>query len=144
MNIQDLDVLSLLPQKPPFVMIDKMVYLDDLVVKTEFLITDTNIFCADGKLMEAGLIENVAQTCAVRMGYQSLFLQNEKVKVGFIGSIKNFEINRLPLVNETISTVVTIVNNVFNMTLIEASTKVNDKPISNCEMKIFLTDTSSN
>lgn len=143
MNIQDIDVLTLLPQKPPFVMVDKMIYLDDLVVRTEFSITNENIFCSENKLMEAGLIENVAQTCAVRMGYTCRFLQNEQIKVGFIGAIKNFVIHRLPFVNEKLTTEVTIINNVFNMTLVEANTIINDELISSCEMKIFLTDVDS-
>ena len=53
-----------IPQKPPMVMVDKLIFAEEKKVVTSFLIRRDNIFCSDGVFTEAGLIENMAQTAA--------------------------------------------------------------------------------
>lgn len=140
MEFEEIDILELLPQRPPFVMIDCLLHCDKEVTRTSLLIKEENIFCEKGLLTESGLIENIAQTCAARMGYINKYLYNNTVKLGFIGAIRNLEIVRLPHVNEILTTQITVVEEVFQMTLVNASVRIDDETIASCEMKISITD----
>jgi len=72
MNIKptDISVLDLLPQRPPFIMVDKLTYFDAKSAKTIFTVCEDNMFCFDGRMEESGLVENIAQTCAARTGFK--------------------------------------------------------------------------
>ena len=79
MSIQptDIDVLDLLPHRQPFIMIDKLTHFDLKSAKTVFVVRDDNLFCFDGIMEEAGLVENIAQTCAARTGFKQIKQQCE-------------------------------------------------------------------
>ena len=74
MSIQptDIDVLDLLPQRQPFIMIDKLTHFDLKSAKAVYVVRDDNLFCFDGVMEEAGLVENIAQTCAARTGFKQI------------------------------------------------------------------------
>ena len=67
--LRQIDVHELLPQQEPFVMIGSLTYFDEVRTVTETTIAADNIFVDDGCFSASGLIENVAQTCAVRIGF---------------------------------------------------------------------------
>lgn len=144
-ELEHMDITQLLPQCPPMIMIDRLIYYDPLVVKTEFTIRQDHIFCNNGRLEEAGLIENIAQTCAARTGYEvkKQLRGDGTIKIGYIGMIKQMEIFRNPLVGERLETTVEIVEDVFSTTLVATKVEIGEEQIATCEMKIFLTDTNS-
>lgn len=88
MNIEpiDINVLDLLPQRPPFIMVDKLTYYDPKHAKTVFLVRADNIFCHDGVMEEAGLVENIAQTCAARTGFKQRLERNGQVGLSVSGA----------------------------------------------------------
>ena len=139
MEIKDIDILSLIPQRRPFVMIDRLLSFDEIESSTDFVIKEDNIFCKDGLFLETGIMENIAQTCAARIGYINIH-NNESVKIGVIGSIKDLVITKLPKVGTTLLTKVKVLSEVFAITLVEAEVYDNDELIAKCEMKISLTD----
>ena len=142
----DLNIIDLIPQRAPFLMVDKLVHYDPVVAKTVFTIPAGHIFCnSDGRMEEASLIENIAQTCAARMGYEEKTDQQKSgvIKIGFIGMIKTMEIKRNPLVGERLDTTISVVETVFNTSLVETKVEVNGETIATCEMKIYLTDITS-
>ena len=139
MEIQDIDILTLIPQRRPFVMIDRLLSFDEIESSTDFVIKEDNIFCKDGLFLETGIMENIAQTCAARIGYININ-NNESVKIGVIGSIKDLIITKLPKVGTTLVTKVKVLSEVFAITLVEAEVYDNDELIAKCEMKISLTD----
>lgn len=136
MNFTDLDVKTLIPQKKPFIMIDRLVHFDEVVTTTEFEIVPANIFVEGGKLLEAGLVENIAQTCAARLGYINVIILKDAVRVGFIGAVKSLVIRKLPDVHSTLETTIEVVDEVFNITLVNATTRCNGDVLVTCEMKI--------
>ena len=77
------------------------------------------------------------------MGYINHFLNKETIKLGFIGAIKNLKIESLPKVNDTIRTSIEIVEEVFQMTLVNAVIELDNKVIVSAEMKIALSDIDS-
>ena len=74
--LRQIDVHELLPQQEPFVMIGTITYFDEERTVTETTIAADNIFVDDGLFSASGLIENVAQTCAARIGFVNKYLQN--------------------------------------------------------------------
>jgi predicted hotdog family 3-hydroxylacyl-ACP dehydratase len=131
------NILSLIPQKPPFVMVDKLLLCDEFSTKTTFRVDEKNVLVINGEFTEAGLMENIAQTAAARAGYFALS-QNKPVSVGYIGAVKNFEIFDLPKVNDELVTEIKIENQVFDATIISGTVKRNDELMAQCEMNIFI------
>ena len=79
-EITSIDVLELLPQRPPFVMIDQLLHFDEVVTTTRFEIRPDNLFAEGPVLNPCALVENIAQTCAARMGYINQYILKETVK----------------------------------------------------------------
>lgn len=142
-DLETLDVLDLLPQKRPFVMIDRLLTCDKVTTTTQLEVRTDNIFFEDNRLTSSGLIENIAQTCAARMGYINKYLMNDSVKLGFIGAIRNLEIMRTPGLHEILTTTIEVAEEVFSMTLVNAKIMTGDEIIVNAEMKIALSDINS-
>jgi predicted hotdog family 3-hydroxylacyl-ACP dehydratase len=136
MDLSHLNIQNLLPQQFPFVMVDKLIFCDTIFTKTEFLVKEDNLFAHDGVLLESGLVENIAQTCAARMGYINSILRSGDVKVGFIGSIKNLNIYKQAKVLDLMETIIEVKNEVFNIILVDAKVMINNEIIADCEMKI--------
>ena len=120
-------------------MVSKLLYADELTTKSSFIINPDNVFVKDSIFQEAGLMENIAQTAALRSGYMAM-IENKPVEVGYIGAIKDFEIFSLPKVNDELNTEIIIENQVFNVTVLLGKVWHNDKLIAQCEMKVFMDD----
>ena len=133
------DILELLPQRRPFVMVDRLLYCDMGVTRTQLEVREDNIFNDGGHLSTAGICENIAQTCAARLGYLSLS-SGEPVKLGFIGAISNMQVIRTPQTGQTIVTVIKVLQEVFNITLVHAVVKCGDEVIAETDLKIALGD----
>ena len=138
MNFIDIDVKTIIPQQTPFVMIDRLLHFDKVFTRTEFVIRADNMFVEEGKFLEAGLIENIAQTCAARLGYINTVILKDVVHLGFIGAMKSLIINKLPDIHSKLETTIEVVNEVFNITLVNATTRCNGEVLVTCEMKISL------
>ncbi|MDR3679070.1 MAG: 3-hydroxyacyl-ACP dehydratase [Flavipsychrobacter sp.] len=130
------DVVALLPQRPPFVMVDTLLYADAESSKCTLTITADNIFVEDGKFNEAGLLEHIAQTAAAGAGYNAA-VNNRPVTVGYIGAVKNFEIISFPKVGDRLVTEVRVASRVFDVLVITGSIKCNEVQIASCEMRVF-------
>lgn len=132
--------LQLIPQRAPFVLVDTLVDCEDHTALTRYTVRAGSAFCPNGTLLEAGLVENVAQSCAARIGYLNSFLTHQAVQLGIIGSIRNFDVFFLPPVGSTLETTITVESEVFSMTLINARVECQGRVAATCEMKIALTD----
>ncbi|SEK27202.1 Predicted 3-hydroxylacyl-ACP dehydratase, HotDog domain [Aquimarina amphilecti] len=143
-NITDVDFIKkLIPQKDPFVMIDKLLYFDKEKVVSGLKITSDNILTSDQYLTEGGLIENMAQSIALHRGYRGYINRgkDEKPKTGFIGSIKHATINSLPKIGTELITTVEIVAEIMQVSLVKI--EVNDPEgnlIASSEMKTIIVD----
>ena len=138
-EFEKIDVHTLLPQQEPFVMIDRLVHYDPVKTVTTLEVRSDNIFADDGHLSVAGLNENIAQTCAARMGYISLS-SGDRVKIGVIGAITGFCVNRTPLVGEVLTTTIEVKQEVFQVTLVHAAVTVGTEVIAETDLKIALQD----
>lgn len=139
MSFEEIDILDLIPQRPPFVLIDRLVHFDERRTVTRFTVREEHLFCEHGALQAAGLIENIAQTCAARMGYINL-INAERVKLGFIGAIRDLEIRRLPRCGETLLTTIGNPQEVFRMMLVDAEVRAGEEILATAQMKIALSE----
>lgn len=136
------NLLKLIPQRSPMVMIDKLFFSDEEKCITGLHIKENNIFCRDGFLREPGLIENMAQTAAANTGYFSSTQAKEGeykgAPMGFIGAIKNLIIHFLPPVDSEIITEIKILHQIFDASVIHAFVTSNGEKAAECELKIFI------
>ena len=139
------EVLALLPHADPMVMIDKLWSSKGDNTVSGFLVKESNIFCKNKVLQEPALIENVAQTAAIRVGYQALLAaqaNNEQPKppFGYIVAVKNCRIHELPKVNDELKTSISVKALVMNVYFIEGTVFKEGKAILECEMRIYQED----
>jgi len=134
---EDLNIIELIPQKPPMNMVEELVFSDDRRTVTSLTIKEDNVFCENGVFCEPGLIENIAQTAAAQQGYCAK-KENADVLIGYIGAIKNLKIYFLPPINSKIITEIIIENEILGTKIISGKVKCNDKVAAECEMKVFL------
>lgn len=131
-----INIHTLLPQQEPFVIIGRLTHFSPTEVASELCVKADNLFADTQALMAEGLIEHIAQTCAARIGYVNKYILGKDISIGFIGAVRNFQLHRLPQVGECMSTLVTIKEEVFGMTLAEATVRVGEEVIAETEMKI--------
>ena len=131
------NILELIPQKPPFVMVDELLACADNTATTRLTIQADNIFVQDGEFKEPGLVENIAQTAAAHSGYVSK-TENRPVPVGYIGAVNNLQVHALPGTGDELITEITIENQIFDVTLISGKITCNGNIIVQCTMKIFI------
>ena len=130
-------ILGLIPQRPPIVMVDSFFGIEGNCSYSGLTITSDNIFCEAGKLQEPGVIEHIAQSAAARIGF-IYTRQGAQVPLGFIGSVDKLKIYNLPEVGIKLFTEITVVQEVFDITLVSAQVKAGEELIAECRMKIFI------
>jgi 3-hydroxyacyl-[acyl-carrier-protein] dehydratase len=138
------NILQLIPQRPPIVMVDGLKEHAAESSVSIFQIEPDNIFAADGYFQMPGLIENIAQTVALRAGYEHMLRILDaggaaiKPPVGFIGEVKNLHIYFLPPVDTEIETKVELLHNIFTASVVKGTVLSNGKVAAECEMKVFV------
>ncbi len=137
------DVPKFIPQRQPIVVVHGLISHTENTSVSEFHVEDGHLFVRHGKLLPSGLMENIAQTSALRSGYHFAHQMQEggemkEPPIGFIGALKNFVVSDLPSVGSVLKTTVTITYEVMGMQVVEASVACGRNVIATCEMKIFL------
>ena len=139
MVIREIDIQELLPQRPPILMVDRLLSADDKRAETELLVRTDNICVENGTLKTYALIENMAQTCAAQLGFADVYVNGKKdVRIGYIGAVKRMQIENFPRVGETLRTRMEVTEDFGDMKLVTAESFVNDCRIAVAELTIAL------
>ena len=133
------NITQLIPQKPPFVMVGKLLFTDEISSRSSFIIERDNVFINDNVFQEAGLMENIAQTAALRAGYLAQS-ENKPVAVGYIGAVSNFELFDLPNAGDEIETEIRVENQIFDVTILSGKVWHKENLLAQCEMKLFISN----
>jgi 3-hydroxymyristoyl/3-hydroxydecanoyl-(acyl carrier protein) dehydratase len=136
------DIQELIPQRPPMLMLDQLISCEGPKAKGSLLVKEENVFLMNGQLTESGMIEAIAQTAAARTGWLMKNpgpVEDVRIPVGVIGSIKDFRLHYLPMVNEEINTQIEVVHEFMNASIVKGSVSVQDRLACEVELKIFLT-----
>lgn len=137
--VQGEEIFRLIPQRPPMTMVDTLFRADETGGETGLTISEDNVFCIGGRLIEPGIIEHSAQSAAAFAGYR-YYLAGEKPHIGLIGEIKTFRIERTPKSGERLRTKVAVVGEAMGMSLVETETFSAGERIAGGQIKIFIVD----
>lgn len=136
-------VISLIPQRPPMVMVDALLSYTATTGAAGLTIAADNLFVQNGQLQEAGVVEHIAQSIALHKGYY-YYLQHQPVPMGYIGSIKRMNIYVLPEVGATLTTELSIIQEFMGVTLVKVRTTVGEELIAEGEMKTVIAQSIDN
>lgn len=146
MDVSHLNIAKFLPHKPPFLMVDNVLTINDEHVSTSFTIKPDCIFNDNGVFNEAGLVENAAQTCSSIVG-KSFFnekdIEGEGTKlIGFISAIKKVEIKSCPKVGSKIITNATLKSRfdteVYSICTINCVITLQHQELLSCELNLVI------
>ena len=133
--VEGKDVVSVIPQKAPIVMVDTLYEYSPEKAVTGLTIVSDNMFCDNSLFREPGIIEHIAQSAALKAGYEQ-YQHNNPPKTGYIGSIKNFVLYSLPSVGNRLITTITLVHVVGDVRVLHGKVECDGKAIAECEMKV--------
>ncbi len=141
MPFESQNAADLVPQKTPFIMVDRLLYADEKKSCCTFKIPQGNIFVEQGFYSTPGMVESMAQTAAAGTGY--LFKKEKKaVPIGYIGSVQKLEVTDWPPVNAEITMEIVLLTNILQVSLVRGMVKYGENIMASCEMKIFVNSLS--
>jgi predicted hotdog family 3-hydroxylacyl-ACP dehydratase len=132
---------DLIPQRPPFVMVEKLLYVDGSTSRCSFTIPEGNIFVQDGYYSTPGLVESMAQTAAAGTGYLCK-KENKPVPLGYIGAVQKLEVYDWPPAESEITMEINLLTNILQVSLVAGVVKYKGRIMASCEMKIFVNNQS--
>lgn len=110
-------IIQLLPQKPPFLMVDELTSSKYKSFSSSFKIDNKNIFIEDNKLSVSGIIENMGQTAMA--GIISTTKEEKGTEIdGYLAGVKQFEVFKRPPINSIIVTKILVKAKIDKMFLI--------------------------
>lgn len=136
MNPQDYDITALVPQRPPMIMVDRLISCDEKSATGMMKVRESNVFVHNGRLQEAGIIELMAQTAAAFTGYKNKTTA-KPVAEGYIGAVKNLSVHVLPPLNSVIYADITVENEIVGYTIIQGKVRTDADVIAMCEIRIL-------
>lgn len=136
--MQPLKAAEFLPQQAPFLLVDRMLSCEQHLCRTDFRVPVVHPLVKNGLLLEAGVLENIAQSCATHIGYLS---RNIPVRIGVVASIRNLKIYALPKVDEVVETIVEEQGDpIFSVSIYMAKVMVDGQLVAEGEMRVVLTE----
>jgi len=138
MSFEIQSAAEFIPQKHPFVLVDKLLYVDNKTSTCSYTIPEGHVFADDGFYSTAGLVESMAQTAAAGTGYLSR-KENKPVPLGYIGAVQRLEVFDWPPVNAEIIMSMNLITNILQVSLVSGNVRYGEKILATCEMKIFVT-----
>lgn len=136
--LRSVDIHDVLPQKEPFVMVGKLVHFEMMSSTTETLVKEDNLFVDNGVFSPCGIMENIAQTCASRIGFHNKYILNQDIQIGYIGAIRDFVVTGQAKAGSLLTTTVDVLEEIFGMTMATATVKCGDEIIATCHMKLAI------
>ena len=134
----DIVISEILPQREPFVFVDRLIHYDERETVTAFTVPAEHLLVEGGCLTAPGILENMAQSSAARIGYLCKFVLHVPVRIGYIGAIKRFRVHRLPAAGETLTTTIIFREDVFGISLVDAVARVGEDLIAEVSLKTTL------
>lgn len=136
-NTDNKEIVTALPHKKPFIMIDTLCYLDDAVIIAEFTITEDNIFVQESYFHEPGIMEHMAQSAALRSTLKAQ-QKGEETPLGYFAGIKKFNLYKCPKINATLKTTVRNIVVLDKATVVNVETVCNEHMVATAEMSFYM------
>lgn len=142
-----IDINNYLPHRAPMLMVDLILKMDSQIVETIFEIKADNIFVQNNTFVEAGMIENAAQTCSAIVAKGYYVDENNEDRedvdvIGFISALKTLKIHALPKAGDTITTLATFVSQFvtddYTLCTMSCKTNCDDRLLLEGEINLFI------
>ena len=137
MSFEIQNAADFIPHRPPFVLVDKLLYVDKKTSCCSFTIPEGNLFSDGGFYSTAGLVESMAQTAAAGTGYLSR-QENKPVPLGYIGAVQKLVVFDWPPVLGEINMTINLLTNILQVSLVSGIVQYRGETLASCEMKIFI------
>lgn len=134
------DVIKHIPQRSPIVMVHELNECTETTATTSLFPEKCELFKDNGKLLEAGLVEHMAQSCAIHASFApTMAVGGEKREpaVGFIAEVKNLKVDRLPDLESRLETKIEVLNSIMGITMVGCTSTDEKGFVCSCEMRIF-------
>lgn len=128
------DVRRYIPQRDPFVFVSGMEEHSEVSSVTFFKVHDGCPLVDGGCLTEAGVIEFVAQSCALHLGYAS----PEDTGIGFIGALSAFRFGYAPAVGDVVRCRVEMKGRYDNLVMASGEVTCGDDFVAEGSIKISI------
>ncbi|MEO5583871.1 MAG: hypothetical protein ABIQ75_00325 [Flavobacteriales bacterium] len=132
-------IQGLLPQRAPFIMVDRLTEFSEQEVCAGLEVREDNLLTQHGAFTAAGLIEHMAQTVALHTGFD-FHLKQQPTPTGYIGAINDVVIHALPPVGAILSTTARLSMQFLQVTLVETEVRVDGTVIAACTMKTVIAE----
>ena len=144
MEDQMINIQNYLPHRAPMLMVDHIIEIASETAETSFTIKEDTLFVHDGYFVEAGLIENLAQTCSCIFGQSFFTNPNKNTKViGFITSVKKIEIFGLPKIGQEIRTKAIMISKYDNICHVSCESFIGETFIIKADLNLFIQELKS-
>ena len=140
MDFRSIPIGSILPQQPPFRFVDQLENYTEEVTEVSFTVREGTMLVEDGHLSAAGIMEHMAQASAARVGYVTVYILHKPVSIGFIGQIRKFVLNRLPMLGEELHTRVFLKQEIFGISLADIEVCSGEELLASASLKTALND----
>ena len=134
--LRNLDIHEVLPQQEPFVVVGRLVRFALDTSTTETLVAEDNIFVEDGYFSAFGMMENIAQTCAARIGFYNKYILLKPVEIGYIGAIREYDVHSLAPAGSLLTTTVDVEEEIFGMTLARATVRCGEDVLATARVQL--------
>ncbi|WP_027378927.1 ABC transporter permease [Chryseobacterium daeguense] len=146
MEIKEENIINIhnyLPHREPMLMVDFILELTKEKVVTSFEILADNIFVHQDKFAEAGLIENLAQTCSAIFGQSFFETETDTKVIGFITNIKKIEVFALPETGDKIISKASLISKFENICNMFCEAYHNDELLIRADINLFIQEIKS-
>lgn len=133
-------ITRLLPQRKPFLMVNRLLKAEGDKALTQFTIGSDNYFVMDDIISVTGLIEHIAQSASAMAGYKAIQAGVDNPPMGMLAEVKHFICHRQPHVGDILLTEVTKGVEVNGVSIITGNTRVDNEIIAEISMKIYIPD----
>ena len=129
------DSAPYLLQQPPFRFVDAIIRCTDYEASTEFVIRPDVCLLDDDKLTLAGVMENMAQSCAAWMG-QQMVSHGESIRLLPLCAIHRMKMFRPVTVGDRLNTTVRLMDEDFGIVSMVAESYVSGEMVAQAEIKV--------
>lgn len=140
---RNINVQNYLPHREPMLMVDSVLEICREKAVTSFLIEADNIFVHNGIFSEAGMVENMAQTCSTITGQhlRSQIGHHEdpgSQVIGFITNIKKVKIYSLPKAADEIRSVAELQSQFGEICNVHCTVFLGEEILAESDLSLFI------
>lgn len=127
------DLLRLLPQRPPFLLVDRIRELSEERICTERAVTTEDFLTVSGNY----LIENMAQSASALFGYRRL-IQKRNYEHMYLAAIDESLISRLPEPGDRLVTEIEVVITAGSLARVKGKSYLEDEVVATSTLVLYV------